>query len=465
VGAFFDAFAASDPRWRRRNAGYHRLIAKVMRFHVPPGRRVLEIGSGGGWLLSELKPSNGLGIDVSKAMVAEATERFRGLRFERMAGEELELDERFDYIVLSDLLPYADDILDLLERVAAISLPDTRIVINSYSNVWKPILSVAEHLGLKPRKPIRNWVSPHDVTNLLELAGLEVVSLHRRILWPKRVPLLAPFLNAVIANIWPFNHLCLTYWIVARPMPATRPETSVSVVCPCRNEAGHIESLIDRLPVMGTATELIFVEGGSTDDTRKVIEQNLRRRTDISISMLTQTGRGKGDAVRAGFAAAQNDVLMILDGDLTVPPEYLPRFYRALIDQRGELINGSRLVYSPEPGAMRFLNVLGNKLFSATLRAITGQQVKDTLCGTKVLRRDSYVEIARNRSYFGEFDPFGDFDLLFGASRLGHKVVDLPVHYETRVYGATNINRWRHGVLLARMSLFAFWKFRVAPVL
>jgi glycosyltransferase involved in cell wall biosynthesis len=281
---------------------------------------------------------------------------------------------------------------------------------------------------------------------------------------PKHIPLLTTLLNGVVANVWPFGALCLTWWIVGRPRTAGGDEATVSVVCPCRNEQGHIAGIFERIPQMGVATELVFVEGNSTDETRAEIEHQIAAHPDVDARLVVQPGKGKGDAVRAGFAAAKHDVLMILDGDLSVPPEELPRFYRALIDGHGELINGSRLVYDIEPGAMRFLNVLGNHLFSRLFGAITGYRVKDTLCGTKVLHRRDYDAIARGRAHFGEFDPFGDFDLLFGAARLNRKIVDVPIRYQPRAYGATNISRFRHGVLLFRMTLFAFWKFRLAVV-
>jgi SAM-dependent methyltransferase len=460
---FFDAFARDEPRWRRRNRGYHRQVEQIARFHVPENARVLEIGSGSGDLLAALRPKYGVGVDVSPAMVELARERHRDLRFEAGSGETIDLGETFDYIVLSDLVQYAHDLLELFEVIAAHSHSRTRVVVSSYSRVWRPIIMLAELLGLKPRKPIRNWVSPHDVRNLLELAGFETVLGEQRILLPKRVPLLTTFLNGFLASVWPLNHLTLTYWIVARPQPQPLGEHSVTVVCPCRNEQGHIAGVIERLPQFGEELELLFVEGNSTDDTRGEIQRLIETHSDRDIRLIDQPGRGKGDAVRTGFAAAKNDVLMILDGDLSVAPEELPKFYRALVDGRAELVNGSRLVYDIEPGAMRFLNMLGNKIFSRTFKAITGQQVKDTLCGTKVLLRSDYDRIHAGRAYFGEFDPFGDFDLLFGASRLGLKIVDLPVRYQPRVYGETNISRWRHGWLLLRMTLFAFWKFKVAP--
>ena len=422
---------------------------------------MLEIGCGTGELLAAVEPSRGVGVDVSGAMVERARERHPSLRFEQSAGEELDLGETFDVILLSDVVPYADDLIALLDRARAHSTPATRVIIHSYSRLWRPLISLAEALRLKPRKPIRNWVNADDVENLLALTGFETVTRTRRILFPKHVPFLSVALNGFVANVWPFNHLCVTWWVVARPRPVPRGEATVSVVCPCRNERGNVEPLVERLPELGGGTELVFVEGGSSDGTREEIERVITTRPGAALSVVVQAGRGKGDAVRAGFAEASNELLMILDGDLSVRPEDLPTFYRVWSDGAGELVNGSRLVYDVEPGSMRFLNMVGNRTFSLLLRAIIGQPVKDTLCGTKVLSRASYDSIAAARATFGEFDPFGDFDLLFGAARLNLRIVDVPVRYQPRTYGATNISRWRHGWLLLRMTAFAFWKFRV----
>jgi ubiquinone/menaquinone biosynthesis C-methylase UbiE len=458
---FFDEYASSDLRWRCRNRTYHRLIEQITRFHVPPGRRVLEIGCGSGDLLASLEPAHGVGIDISPKLIELGRQRHPELELVVANGEALVSAETFDYVVLSDLLPYVADLEELFARVRSVSHPGTRVVVSSYSRVWRPAIHLAEALHLKPRKPIRNWVSPEDAQNLLHLAGFEVVVTAKRILLPKRLPVLATFANAILANLPLIRHACLTYWIVARPAGEPRPELSVSVICPCRNEQGHIPDIVARLPEIGVSTELIFVEGGSSDDTRGEIERQIARHPEREIRLVAQPGRGKGDAVRAGFAESRNDVLMILDGDLTVAPEDLPKFYRALVLGRGELINGSRLVYDIGPGSMQALNVVGNKLFSYIFRWTTGQHVKDTLCGTKVLHRDDYARIAEARQYFGDFDPFGDFDLLYGASRLSLRIVDVPVRYGARAYGTTNISRFRHGWLLLRMSTFAFYKFRV----
>ncbi len=465
LAAFFDEFSPVAERWARRNRAYHGLIASIMRFLVPRGSSVLEVGSGQGDLLAALEPSRGVGIDISPRMTDAARARHPDLEFHCAAGETFCRDEKFDYIVLSDLVPFAHDLLAIFQQAAQMSHARTRVVIHSYSQVWRPAIRLAELVRLKPRKPIRNWVTAEDLRNLLDLAGFDVVSTSRRILFPKRIPLLSTFLNGVVANVWPFTLLTLTYWLVARPrpVPAADPST-VSVIVPCRNEAGTISEIVGRVPELGAGTELVFVEGHSTDDTLDEIERQIRAHPERRIKLFVQSGTGKADAVRLGLSHATGNVLIILDADLTVAPEDLPKFHEALAGGRAELVNGSRLVYDLEPGAMRFLNVAGNKAFSLLFGFLIGQYVKDTLCGTKALLRSDYEAIARGRVEFGDLDPIGDFDLLLGAAKLGLKITDLPVRYGARRYGETNISRFQHGWLLLRMAVIAFRKFKVDPV-
>ena len=425
---------------------------------------MLEIGSGSGDLLAALQPASATGVDVSPGMVELARSRHPEFEFVVEAGERFVRNEQFDYVILSDLVPFAFDLHALLRNVRVMTHDRSRVVIHSYSQLWRPVIRLAEVLRLKPKKPIRNWVTPNDIRNLLELADFEVVSQSRRILFPKKIPLLSTFLNGIVANVWPLSHLALTWWVVARPRPApTHNDLTVSVVVPCRNEAGMIAEIIDRTPELGAATEILFVEGGSRDGTREEIERQIALHPDRDISLHVQTGVGKGDAVRFGFREAKNELLMILDADLTAPPEDLNKFYLAIAEGHADLANGSRLVYDLEPGAMQFLNLLGNKFFSAVFSVLLQQSVKDTLCGTKVLLKRDYEAIARSRSYFGDFDPFGDFDLLLGAGRHALKIVDIPVRYQARTYGKTNISRFRHGLILIRMAAFGFWMLRVVP--
>jgi len=458
----FDELAARRVEPKRSTRGYHRLIEAVHRSIVRPGASVLEIGSGNGDLLAAVEPARGLGVDVSEGMVELARSRHPGLRFEQAAGEDVALDESFDYVLLSDLVPYVDDLRALLANVAEHATPETRVVVHSYSQLWRPALAVLEWLGLKERTPIRNWMTIGDVQNLMQLTGLEPITTTRRIVFPLKIPVVSSFLNGIVGPLPIIRHLSLTWWIVARKRPPEEPqELSVSIVVPARDEAGMIARIVDETPEIGSRCELIFVEGHSTDGTREEIERQIELHPEREIVYFQQTGKGKGDAVRLGFERARYDVLMILDADLTVRPQELPSFLEAIATGRAEFANGSRLVYGLEPGAMRFLNLLGNKAFSLVFSALLGQPVKDTLCGTKVLRRSRYEEIAAGRAYFGDFDPFGDFDLLLGAARLQLKIADLPVRYQSRTYGDTKISRFRHGWLLVQMAVVAYRKLKI----
>ena len=291
-----------------------------------------------------------------------------------------------------------------------------------------------------------------DLSGMLHLAGFETIRFTREVLWP--LPL-GGFANRFLVRFWPFSELALANFVIARPAPQPVSPPKVSVIVPARNESGNVKAIFERTPKMGRETELVFVEGHSKDDTYAAIEREMAAHPEVPAQLHQQTGIGKADAVRLGYDKATGDVLMILDADLTVPPEDLPRFYDALVSGKGEFINGVRLVYPMEKEAMRGLNFLGNKFFSLAFSWLLGQPVKDTLCGTKVLWRADYDQIAANRSYFGDFDPFGDFDLIFGAAKLNLKIVDLPIRYRERTYGSTNISRWKHGLLLFRMVAFA----------
>lgn len=454
----WDEVARRQDRWEGLGKYYHRRLQEVYRFLVPPGGRVLEIGCGRGDLLAALEPKVGVGIDFSEETLTRARRRHPALHFTNTDAHEYEPKESFDTIILSDLVHDLWDVQTVLTHVAAVANPRTRIIINFYSRLWELPLALAERLGVALPNLRRNWLTVHDVANLLCLNGLEMMRQWPEILFPLPVPLLTGFCNRFLARLWPLRHLTLTNFVVARPRPASEAapnDRRVSVVVPARNEAGNIENIIRRTPELGSGTELIFVEGHSTDDTYETIEKAIAAHPERCCKLLRQPGKGKGDAVRAAFDQASGDVLMILDADLTVPPETLPRFYEALRSGKGEFINGVRLVYPMEKRSMRFFNLVGNKFFSQAFTWLLGQPVKDSLCGTKVLYRRDYELLAANRGYFGDFDPFGDFDLLFGAAKLNLKIVDLPIRYRERTYGTTNIQRWKHGGLLLRMVLFA----------
>jgi len=458
IVAYLDAQAPESDGWRRKNRYYYEEIERIARFHVPPGSSVLEIGCGTGDLLAALEPSRGAGVDISPKAVEIARSKHPGLTFMAGDAEDIPLSEPFDYILLSDLIGYLDDVQRAFEQLNRVCRPGTRVILTYFNYLWEPVLRAGERLGIKRPQPDQNWLSLADLQNLLSLAGFQTVSMGYKVLLPVRVPLLSSLCNRVLANLPMLRKLCLVEIIIARPAPVPVPEESLSctVVIPARNEKGNIENALRRIPEMGKRTEIVFVEGNSSDGTAEEIDRVIAAHPDRDVKIVRQgSGVGKGDAVRKGFAAATGDVLMILDADLTVPPEELPKFLKALASGRGEFVHGSRLVYPMEKQAMRFLNTLGNKFFSLAFTWLLDQRFKDTLCGTKVLYRRDYERIAAGRGYFGDFDPFGDFDLIFGAAKLDLKILEVPIRYRERTYGTTQISRFRHGWLLLRMCLFA----------
>ncbi|MBJ7259880.1 MAG: glycosyltransferase [Chthoniobacterales bacterium] len=451
---FLRAFYRNPRASSRGSSFYRNLLAHRYNLLLRPDDRVLEIGCGEGDLLARLRCREAVGIDLSPEQIARGQERHPSLDLRVGTGEtDLLPDGKFDVIILSDVLNYAADVEVLLRRLHTVAHLDTRIVVNIYNTLWRPVLGAVRRCGWAPRQPASSWLSRQDVINLCGLAEWEVFKTFGAILVPFQLGPLASLANRWLAPFLPA--FCLSIFLVARAMPCRREAGRVSVVIPARNEAGSVVHAVERMPALGRETELIFVEGNSTDDTWDAIRKLPDTFTHGRIVKMRQTGKGKGNAVVEGFAAATGDILMILDADLTVPPEDLPKFVDVLASGRGDFANGVRLVYPMDEKAMQFANLVANKSFSLIFSWLLGQSVKDTLCGTKVLRRADYERIDRGRVYFGEFDPFGDFDLLFGADKQNMKIVDVPVRYKERFYGETNIRRWHHGVILIRMVVFA----------
>lgn len=462
---FFDSVASEPDASRRRNRLYHNDLESLFQLIVPHNVSVVELGCGTGDLLSSLRPCCGVGVDISGTMVALARQKHPQLRFAHSAAENVSLEQKFDYILLAGLVGYAFDVQAVFEKIHTLCTPRSRIIISYHNFLWQPFLKLAEKLRLRMAQPPENWLSSTDVESLLNLTGFEMIAQGERLLCPFRLPLIAQIFNRFLCKLPGLQKLSLTRYTVARPKArCDQARTlSCSVIVPARNEKGNVQPLVDRLPPMGTSTELIWVEGHSRDGTREEIARVMQNyRGDLRMRLLVQKGEGKGDAVRKGFNAATGDVLMILDADLTVPPEELPKFFQAVASNAGEFINGSRLVYPMEQQSMRLLNLLGNKFFRLAFTWLLGQRITDTLCGTKALLRENYLKIQSNRSFFGDFDPFGDFDLLFGASKLNLKIVEIPVRYRERKYGRTNISRFKHGWLLLKMCVTAARRLKFA---
>ncbi|MCC5838845.1 MAG: glycosyltransferase [Opitutales bacterium] len=439
---------------------YRKILGRYLRFYIPEGHRVLEVGCGDGSLCQELPGRPYTGLDLSPEQVDAARRANPENTFHCGAGEVFSFDDTYDTLLLSDVLNEAADVQALLANLRNAATAETRLVINVHNTLWRPILGTARRLGLKPVRPLQNWLSSEDILNLLDLGGWELVRHECRVLCPHPLLGLGTLANRLLAPLFPWA--CLSLFFIARPKPVERraEDFSVSIIIPARNEAGNIEAAVRRTPQLGKSTEIIFVEGHSSDETWATIQRVIAENPDRPIRAFQQSGKGKGDAMRLGYEKAKGDILMILDADLTVPPEDLPKFFEAIASGQAEFANGVRLVYPMEVAAMRFLNMCGNKFFSLLFSWLLSLPIKDTLCGTKVFRRHHYDLIEANRAFFGDFDPFGDFDLIFGAAKLNLRIRDIPIRYQSRVYGEPQIDRWRDGWLLIRMSWFAARKLK-----
>jgi SAM-dependent methyltransferase len=454
-------------KWRKRNLYYYQDIEKFYQFLVDPASEVLEVGSGLGYLLDSVHPKYGLGIDINPQAVEAAQQKFPNLEFWIEDAEYFQPNQLFDYVLLAYTVSYVENIQRKLQNIHKACKPATRVVLTFHNPAWELILKLATLI--RQRMPLYNlnWLSFEDVENLLTLEGFEVIYHKKRLLIPKRFPFLSWVFNKILAPLPVFNNLCLTEHIVARirvndvEAQQNFQQMTCSVIIPARNEAGNIESCINRMPKLGRHTEIIFIEGHSTDNTWEEIQRVQAKYSEQwDIKICQQTGKGKGDAVRQGFEMATGDVLIILDSDLTVSPEDLVYFFKAVASGRCELANGCRLIYPVNPQAMPWLNRMANRFFAWLLSYLLNTQIKDSLCGTKAISRQNYLRIAANRSYFGEFDPFGDFDLLFGAAKLGLQIKDIPVRYIPRTYGSSNIQHFKEGLILLKMCLYAAQKIK-----
>jgi SAM-dependent methyltransferase len=457
-----------------RSRYYHTALERILKFIVPPGQRVLDIGCGNGDHLASLQPSLGVGVDLSAGMLSLARTKHSGFEYHEQAAEELSLlayevrngEGGFDVITMVNVVGELADVLGAFKRLRPLVRPDTRVVIVFQNHLWEPLVRPATAMRLKLDNPTQNWLSFEDLRGFLHLAGFEVVKIGARMPCPKYIPGVAELLNDVLGRLPLLHRLGFVHYLVARPeMPLLQaPEKhSCTVVVPCKNEEDNVPKIPARVGKVGAFTEIIFVDDCSTDTTAERVRQLMATHPHQRIKLVQGPGRGKGAAVRAGLEQATGDVLMILDADMTVMPEDLPAFFEAITENKGEFINGSRMVYPLVGDAMRPLNILGNKLFATVFSFLLEQRIKDTLCGTKVVMRHNYAKILAAREYFGDIDNWGDYDWIFGAAKSNLKIVELPIHYVERTAGVTKMTkRFKNGLIMARMCWVALRKLKMA---
>jgi len=458
--------AARREVWINRNKYYYELLGRLVRFLVEPKKNVLSVRCSTGTLLAAVNPRRGKGIDICAEIIQIARQRNPAFdfgfgfpdkeEFRHLFGE----DENFDYILFNDIGDTVD-VLQALQNLRPLCRRHTRLLVTTYNHLWEPLVTFAEWIGMKVPRTEQNWLSTSDIRNLMKLAGFDALETHRIVLLPKYVPLLSTFLNRFCARLPLLNRLCMTQVVVARMLPSPiQPEhLSVSVVIPCKDERGNIEDAARRIPQLGRETEIIFCDDQSTDGTAEEVLRVASLHPQRNIRLERGPGICKSKNVWTGFNAATGDILMILDADLTTMPEELVYFMDAIASGQAEFVNGSRLVYPVPKGAMNTANMAGNKFFSVAFTYLLGQRVKDTLCGTKVLWRSDWERIKPMVGSWGTEDRWGDYELLFGAAKLNLKILDLPVHYQERIYGSTKMTKvFHHGLVMLKMCWHGFLK-------
>ncbi len=456
-------WAWAREKWIRRNRYYYECLKRLLRHLVEPGKRVLNIRCQTGFFLETLKPSYGVGLEISPEMVAVARAAQPQFTYHEGFPEDFTWHEKFDYILLCDVGDIAD-VQKTLQQLEPACERHTRLLIYTYNDSWELLIALAQRLRLKMPQTQQNWLSEHDLIGLLTLSGFEWLKTYRTALLPKYVPLLSAFMNRVVAKLPLIGRLCMIEVLVARaiPKPVEPSEVSVSVIVPCKDERGNIESAVTRMPGLGRMTETIFCDDKSTDGTAEEVRRMQRLYPERNIRLVEGPGICKSKNVWAGFGAAKGDILVILDADLTVMPEELPYFIQAITHGGAEFVNGSRLVYPVPKAAMKATNELGNKFFGAVFSYLLGQRIKDTLCGTKVLWRSDWERIRPMIGTWGTMDRWGDYELLFGAAKLNLRVLEQPVHYQERIFGATKMTKvFKNGLIMLGMCFHGFRKLKV----
>jgi hypothetical protein len=463
VRAHYDRASAGRSAYIAGHSYYYEQINRLLRFIVEPGKRVLLVGCLTPDFLEVVRPSVGLGVDYCAKHVEIAKQRFPHLQFRSHDDYRIGGDEVFDYVIITDVNDQVDPIAAL--RTLRLAMHnETRVIVDNYNHLWEPIIHMAEYFGLKYPRPLQNWLSINDLRNILALCDLEPLQVHRSVLLPKKIPLLSSLINGFFARLPGIQRLNMVNLIVSRPVPPRMAprDYSVSIVVPCRNEVGNVAAAVERIPDLGSHTEIIFCDDKSTDGTADEVRRLQKLHPERDIKLYEGPGVCKALNVRTGFNRAGGDILMILDADLTTMPEELHYFYEVIASDRAEFVNGSRFIFPMEGVAMAPLNVIGNRFFSWLVSTAIGQHVSDTLCGTKVLWRRHWPAILALTSLWGTNDRWGDYDLLFGAAKLHLRIVDLPVHYQERMSGVTKMTgRFRNALIMLRMCSAALLKFRL----
>ncbi len=463
---FFDQLAPQRDYWIEKNTFYYQELTRLHQNLIPRGSRVLDIGCGTGNLLAAVTPSEGIGIDFSYEMVKRAQQKYPKLSFQVMDAHHLEFDRPFDYIILSNLVGYTEDIWQVFRQLQKVTHERSRIIITNYNYFWQPIVAAAEYLNQKMPDRIQNWLPQEFLIHFLSLNGFEIVKKGTYLHSPLDLGSLGRGINTALSVVPGVSRLGLIEYLVARPTflyEKKPPEKSVSIIVPTHQEAGNIETIIKTTPHIGKDTQLIFVDLPGKDGTAEKIKYEKKRyKGPLTITFIEQKEKnGKIGALRLGVKKATGDIILTYDADVTIPPADLYKFYLALVEGRAELINGTRLVYPTEKGAMRFLNHIANSFFAILFTWALGQHFTDTLCGSKGFFKKDFETFEKEHTSYDHLDKYGDYFLLLHAYTKNLQIAEVPVRYTQRKYGDTKLNRFSNGWEFFQMFIYFFWQVKI----
>jgi len=442
---------------------YHKRIRKVFSFIIPPNKKILFFGSYDGKILASLRPKMGIGIEVERKIFKIAKKRHLKLKFLNISYDSYIPKEKFDYIILNSTLGQTTDMLRVLKNIFRACCPSTKILIYQHNYLWEGILNFAEKLSLKRKEGVQNWLSINDVKTYLEGANFQVTRIFRRTIFPLNFFGLGKVLNFIGALIPFFDFFKLDQFIIARPEPHLFPKSlpkSLTICITVRNEKGNIEKIIKSIPKICNQQEILFVEGHSTDGTKEEILKIKKKYSHKNVRVIGQPGIGQGDAIRVGFKAAKGEIIIIYEGDNTADPKDLQYFYKAMKSGKYEFIEGSRFVYPINNQTMPIINQLGNTFFAKWFSFFLGHRTTDVLCGIKSILKRDFNLIYKRWGFLGFEDPFGDFELIYGATRMGLKFGEIPTRYYSRTYGETKTRPFTHGLYLLKMAAKGYLIFR-----
>jgi len=383
------------------------------------------------------------------------------LEIEKIEAENLIIDKKYDVIILTDIVEVHPDIFNFFKLLSKFLNDNGKLVITSFNSKYKIIIKILERLKLKDKTLKYSYIHNDKINNIISGNGFDYINSFSKQILPFKLFGLGTLLNRILESLFFLFNLGIKTYSIYRLKGKEFQNYKKTIIIPAKNEEGNLENIIDRIPKV-EKYEIIIPCGISEDNTVNVAKMISDSEDYFQVTSFIQSGKGKANAVWEAIQKSSGDVLAILDADISVDPETIPDFFEIIDSNNADFVNGTRLIYQMEKGAMRYINHLGNRLFQFFVGGIVSYPLTDSLCGTKVFKRELYDDLIWWQKKLKYSDPFGDFDLIFTAAFTGRKIIEYPIHYRSRTYGSTQISRFKDGFKLIKYLIYSFFVFRTS---